>query len=109
MKGIFTCVPGCEVDVFTGCDVVKPFQNKRLLATTTTVLNTTTMTSDEQCVMTCYYDKPSCLAVNVITIGDVISCELTTGLSSETDMVDDSTCVLYVTGNQFHIFPAVKQ
>ena len=70
---------------------MKPFQNKRLLATTTTVLNTTTMTSEEQCVMTCYYDNPGCLAVNIITTGDVIRCEMTTGLSNETAMVDDST------------------
>ena len=78
---------------------MKPFQNKRLLATTTTILNTANVTSEEQCVMYCYYDNPGCLAVNVIATGDVITCEMTTGLSNETDMVDDSTSVLYVTGN----------
>ena len=55
------------------------------------------MTSEEQCVMSCYYDHPGCLAVNVITNGDVITCEMTTGLSNETDMVEDSTSVVYVT------------
>ena len=47
--------------------------------------------------MSCYYDNPGCLAVNVITNGDVITCEMTTGLSNETDMVEDSTSVVYVT------------
>ena len=53
--------------------------------------------------MFCYYETPACLAVNVITTGDVITCEMTTGLSNETDMVDDSTSVLYVTGKYFQI------
>ena len=48
--------------------------------------------------MFCYYETPGCLAVNVITTGDVITCEMTTGLSNEADMVDDSTSVLYVAG-----------
>ena len=78
--------------------MVKDYQNKRLLATATTVLNATNMTSEEQCVMSCYYDNPRCLAVNVITTGDVIRCEMTTGLSNKTDMVEDSSSVLYVTG-----------
>ena len=48
--------------------------------------------------MSCYYENPDCLAVNVITRNDVIRCEMTTGLSNETDMVNDSTYVLYVSG-----------
>ena len=56
------------------------------------------MTSEEQYVISCYYDNPGCLAVNVITTGDVITCEMTTGLSNKTYMVDDSTSVLYVAG-----------
>ena len=84
-----------------GCDVVKHYQNKRLLATATTVLNTTNMTSDEQCVMPCFYDNPACLAVNVIATSDVILCQMTTGLSNETDMVDDTTSVLFVVGEAF--------
>ena len=48
--------------------------------------------------MSCFYDIPGCLAVNVITTGDVIRCEITTGLSNETDMVDDATSVLYIVG-----------
>ena len=83
---------------------MKPYQNKRLLATTSTILNNTNTTSEEQCVMSCYYEKPDCLAVNVITTGDVIRREMTTGLSSNTDVVDDATSVLYVTGIQFQIF-----
>ena len=84
-----------------GCDVVKHYQNKRLLATTTTVLNTTNMTSEESCVMSCYHENPGCLAVNVITAGSVITCQMTIGLSNDTDMVDDTTSVLYVVGEAF--------
>ena len=82
----------------SGCGIVKDYQNKRLLATATNILNTTTTSSEEQCVLSCYYENTGCLAVNVLTIGDVIRCEMTTGLSNETDMVDDSTSVVYVTG-----------
>ena len=46
--------------------------------------------------MACFYDNPGCLAVNVITTGDVITCEMTTGLSNESDMEDDSTSVVYI-------------
>ena len=87
--------------IITGCDVVKPYQNKRLLAMATTILNITIMTSEEQCVMFCYYETPGCLAVNIIATNDITRCEMTTGLSNETDMVDDSTSVLYVSGKQF--------
>ena len=62
------------------------------------------MTSEEQCLMSYYYENPGCLAVNVITTGDAIRCEMTTGLSNETDMVDDSTSVLYVTGKYCQIW-----
>ena len=81
-----------------GCDFVKQYENKRLLATTTTILNSTKGTSDEQCVTSCYYDNPGCLAVNVITTGDVIICEMTTGLSNASEMVHVPTSVVYVTG-----------
>ena len=56
------------------------------------------MTSEEQCVLSCYFENPGCLAVNVLTIGDVIKCEMTKGLSNETDMVEDASSVVYVTG-----------
>ena len=77
---------------------MKPFPNKLLLATTTTILNTANVTSEEQCVMYCYYDNPGCLAVNVVTTGDVITYKMTTGLSNKTDMMDDASSVLYVAG-----------
>ena len=80
----------------SGCGVVKGYRNKRLLATATTILNETNVTSEGKCVLSCYYDNPGCLAVNVITANDVIMCEMTTGLSNETDMVDDSTSVVYI-------------
>ena len=51
--------------------------------------------------MSCYYENSGCLAANVITTGDVITCEMTTGLSKESDMMDDSTSVLYVASKQF--------
>ena len=82
----------------TGCDSVKHFPNKRLIENATTVLNTTTTTSEEQCVISCYYENTGCLAANVISIGDVITCQMTRGLSNEVDAVDDSTYVLYVAG-----------
>ena len=56
------------------------------------------MTSEEQCVLSCYFDNVGCLAVNVLPIGDVIWCEMTKGLSNETDMVEDASSVVYVTG-----------
>ena len=64
----------------------------------TMIINTTNTTSEEKCVFSCFYDNLGCLAVNVITTNDAIRCEMTTGLSNETDMVDDSTSVLYVVG-----------
>ena len=90
----------------TGCDSVKHYPNKRLLATTSIVLNTTNVTSEEQCVMSCYYEKTGCLAANVITTSNVIMCQMTTGLSKESDMMDDSTSVLYVTSKQFEKCPS---
>ena len=80
----------------SGCGVVKHYPNKRLLATVTTVLRTTNVTSEEQCVVSCYYDNPECLAINVVRSDDDIICEMTTGLSKESDMVDDSTSDVYV-------------
>ena len=80
---------------------MRQYQNKRLLATATTILNTTNATSERQCILSCYSKIPGCLAVNVQTSGDVIRCEMTTGLSNETDMVDDVTSVLFVLGKQF--------
>ena len=47
--------------------------------------------------MSCYHDNPGCLAVNVIRSDDDIICEMTTGLSDGSDMVEDSTSVVYVT------------
>ena len=88
--------------LISGCDVVKPYQSKRLLATATTVLNITTVTSEDKCLLSCFNGNPGCLAVNVITTGEVITCEMTTGLSNETDMADDSTSVLYVVGKRIH-------
>ena len=85
----------------TGCDSVKHYANKRLLATATTVLNTMNVTSEEQCVISCFYENPGCLAVSVIMTDDAIKCEMTTGLSNQTDIVDDSTSVLYVVGEIF--------
>ena len=35
--------------------------------------------------------------MNIITTDDVIMCEMTTGLSNESDMVDDLTSVVYIT------------
>ena len=49
-------------------------------------------------MISCYYDNPGCLAVNVVTTGDVITCEMTTGPSNKTDMMDDASSVLYVAG-----------
>ena len=85
----------------TGCDSVKHYPNKRLIENATTFLNTTNMTSEEHCVMSCYYENTGCLAVNVISIGDVITCQMTTGFSNATDMVDDSSSVLYVASKKF--------
>ena len=65
-------------------------------ATATTILNNTNVTSESQCVLSCYHENPGCLAINVITTGDVINCQMTAGLRNEKDMVDDSTSVLYV-------------
>ena len=89
-----------------GCDSVKHYPNKRLLATATTVLKTTNVTSEEQCVMSCYYENSGCLVANVITTGDVVTCEMTTGLSNKTDMVDDLTSVLYVASKQIEKCPS---
>ena len=85
----------------TGCETVKYYPNKRPLATATVVLNTRNMTSEEHCVMSCYYETPGCLAVNVITTAHVITCQMTTGLSNESDIMDDSTSILYVASRQF--------
>ena len=82
----------------SGCGVVKPYPSKRLLATATTILNTTmTMTSEKECVLSCYYDNPGCLAVNVIRGDDDIICQMTTGLSNNSDMKEDSSSVVYIT------------
>ena len=53
--------------------------------------------SEKQCILACYYETPGCLAVNVITTNAITTCEMTTGLSNESDMVDDLTSVVYVT------------
>ena len=84
--------------LFIGCGVVKDYQNKRILATATTVINNVTVTSEEQCSLSCYYETPGCLAVNVIRTTEVITCQMTTGLSNETDMAEDLISVVYVTG-----------
>ena len=55
-------------------------------------------TSVAQCVLSCYYETAGCLAVNVIATSDVIRCEMTTGLSNQSEMVDDASSVLYVNG-----------
>ena len=49
-----------------------------------------------QCVTLCS-TTDGCYAVNVIRNSDV-NCELTTGSSSKTEMVDDPTSNLYVAG-----------
>ena len=57
--------------------------------------------------MSCYYENPGSLAVNVIT-GDDIMCQMTTGLSNDSDMVYDTTSVLYVASKELKKIPAVK-
>ena len=90
----------CSWDILfsvSSCGIVKDYRNKRLLATATTVLKTNTVTSEEQCVLSCYYETTGCLAVNVITTGDVITCEMTTGLSNDSDIENDLSSTVYVT------------
>ena len=69
------------------------YTNKRL----TTVMYSVKTLSRIQCVTLCS-NTDGCYAVNVIRNSDV-NCELTTGLSNQTAMVDDATSNLYVNGN----------
>ena len=54
------------------------------------------VTSHGRCAALCH-DNNRCYAVNVIETYHMV-CELSTGLSSEEEMVDDVTSFLYVSG-----------
>ena len=72
-------------------DEYKSYPNKRL---TNNVIKTVMTSSAFHCTTWCSMTD-GCLAVNVIGNHD-ITCELTTGLSDETEMQDDSTSQLLV-------------
>ena len=69
------------------------YPNKRL---TNNVIKTVMTSSRSKCLMLCSR-MDGCLAVNVIDDHN-ITCELTTGLSNENDMEDDSGSELFVLG-----------
>ena len=71
----------------------KAFVNKRL---TNNVIKTATIRSALHCTTWCSMTD-GCLAVNIIGNHDII-CELTTGLSNEGDMEDDSSSRVFVSG-----------
>ena len=54
------------------------------------------VTSHGRCAALCH-DNNRCYAVNIIETNHMV-CELSTGLSSEEEMVDDVTSFLYVLG-----------
>ena len=92
---------GCNTDLchclsfVTGSvnDEYKRYPNKRLM---NNVIKTVVMSSKFDCVTLCSMTD-SCLAVNVMGNYD-ITCELTTGLSNENEMEDDSLSELFVLG-----------
>ena len=72
-------------------DEYKSYPNKRL---TNNVIKTVMTSSAFHCTTWCSMTD-DCLAVNIIGNND-ITCELTTGLSDETEMQDDSSSQLLV-------------
>ena len=72
-------------------DKYEGFPSKRLVKNVIkTVMTSSRMGCTRQCSLT-----DGCLAVNVIGNHDII-CELTTGLSNETEMADDQHSQLFV-------------
>ena len=72
-------------------DEYKGYPSKRL---TNNIIKTVMTSSEFQCTTWCSMTD-GCLAVNVIGNHD-ITCELTTGLTNENEMQDDSSSQLFV-------------
>ena len=83
-----------EFFLSAGCEKYKLFRNKRL--GNVTVIEHHVVTSHGRCAALCH-DNKRCYAVNIIETNQMV-CELSTGLSSEEEMVDDVTSFLYVLG-----------
>ena len=79
---------------FSGCEKYKRFRNKRLGKIT--VIERHVVTSHGRCAALSH-DNNRCYAVNVIETNHMV-CELSTGLSSEEEMVDDVISFLYMLG-----------
>ena len=73
-------------------DEYQHYTNKRL----TTVMYSVKTLSHIQCARLCS-NTDGCYAVNVMRNSDV-NCELTTGLSDQTEMVEEPTSNLYAAG-----------
>ena len=73
-------------------DEYRCYQNKRLA----NIMKTLTTKSTFHCTTWCSMTD-GCLAVNIVGNHDII-CELTTGLSNETEMRADSSSELFVLG-----------
>ena len=84
----------CFFSFDTGCDYFIRYENKRIKLAATTVLNTTIVPSEDQCILLCYLQIPGCLAVNFITTSESNICELTTGLSGNDEMEDNATSTM---------------
>ena len=89
----FLCVTDPLSEEYTG------YPNKRV---TSNVIKTVMTSSRVRCVMICSMTD-GCLAVNIIGNHD-ITCELTTGLSNETEMEYAHNSQVLVLGKKFITF-----
>ena len=77
----------------TGCEKYKRVRDKRLA----NIIARHVVMSHGRCAALCH-DNNSCYAVNVIETNQQMVCELSTGFSSEKEMIDDVTSFLFVLG-----------